>query len=242
MHPSTSTSQLWLSPHVRACEIDGQVILLNLASNRYLGVGAASAKALAGEVKGWPIGPDASEPSPPPHASLRGSKQLLVSQGLLTDKPQAELAMPVTVEAKRSLDIDEESMKQKIGALRLGHLLLGATVTAFRLKYCSLQTMVKAVNTRRGRIQCNRLDSVDAMRRGTAAYLKLRPFLFTARENCLYDSLTLLSFLASEGVFPKWVIGVKTCPFGAHSWVQSGDTVLNDQHEYVRRFRPILFV
>jgi hypothetical protein len=35
---------------------------------------------------------------------------------------------------------------------------------------------------------------------------------------------------------------VTTRPFGAHSWVQDGTMVLNDQHEHVRGFRPILVV
>jgi len=80
------------------------------------------------------------------------------------------------------------------------------------------------------------------MRDGTAAYERLRPFVFTARDRCLYDSLALLGFLAKERHFPRWVVGVKTSPFGAHSWLQSGGTVVNDHHEYVRRFRPILVV
>lgn len=75
-----------------------------------------------------------------------------------------------------------------------------------------------------------------------AAYEKLRPLAYTARERCLYDSLALLNFLAGEGLFPTWVIGVRTRPFGAHSWLQSGPVVLNDLHDHVRRFRPILVV
>ena len=80
------------------------------------------------------------------------------------------------------------------------------------------------------------------MRPALLAYETLRPFVFTAREKCLLDSLALVMFLAKDGLLPRWVIGVRTGPFGAHSWVQCGTTVLNDQHEYVRQFRPILVV
>ena len=88
------------------------------------------------------------------------------------------------------------------------------------------------------------LESVspDSIARAIAAYETLRPFVFTARDKCLQDSLALIGFLASEGLFPHWVIGVKTRPFGAHSWVQLGPTVLNDHHDHVRQFVPILVV
>jgi len=85
-------------------------------------------------------------------------------------------------------------------------------------------------------------ESLDAMKACASAFERLRPLVFTAQEKCLYDSLALMAFLASEGLFPRWIIGVKTGPFGAHAWVQSGHTVLSDQHEYVRRFQPILVV
>ena len=38
------------------------------------------------------------------------------------------------------------------------------------------------------------------------------------------------------------VIGVRTSPFGAHSWAQHEDEVLNDSVEEVLRFTPILIV
>jgi hypothetical protein len=66
--------------------------------------------------------------------------------------------------------------------------------------------------------------------------------LFTAHDRCLHDSLTLVRFLATKRLFPRWVIGVRTRPFAAHSWVQSGPTVLNDVHEHARDYRPILVV
>lgn len=70
----------------------------------------------------------------------------------------------------------------------------------------------------------------------------MRPLVITSHDKCLHDSLTLVHFLASEHFYPQWVIGVRTRPFAAHSWVQAGPLVLNDVHEYVRGFTPILVV
>ena len=80
------------------------------------------------------------------------------------------------------------------------------------------------------------------LRAAALAFERLRPLAFTAHDRCLHDSLSLVVFLAFKGLSASWVIGVRTRPFGAHSWVQSGSLVLNDQHEQVRAFRPILVV
>ncbi|WP_431257592.1 lasso peptide biosynthesis B2 protein [Roseateles chitinivorans] len=82
----------------------------------------------------------------------------------------------------------------------------------------------------------------ESIRLAALTFERLRPLAFSARDRCLHDSLSLVFFLFAEGLSARWVIGVKTNPFGAHSWVQSGRIVLNDQHEYVRAFRPILVV
>jgi hypothetical protein len=81
-----------------------------------------------------------------------------------------------------------------------------------------------------------------ALHDAVSSYMRLRPFLFTAHDKCLLDSLTLIRFLARRRMFPAWVIGVRTRPFAAHSWVQSAGLVLNDVHEHVRSYTPILVV
>lgn len=239
----TAEQRLVLAPHVRACGSDGQVILLDLRNSRYLGVGAAQSSALADRVEGWP-----RSPSPVPEsANAAPTNQLevrLLARGLLTDAPSHQPPHATVEEATDSFDYDHDAPDSGIGARRLAHFLRSAAVTSLWMRCRSLQAIATAVQDRRDRLQisASASDSLAAVRRGTAAYERLRPFVFTAHENCLHDSLALIGFLASEGVFPHWVIGVKTRPFAAHSWVQMGGTVLNDQHETVRQFRPILVV
>ena len=245
MRNAPSHHRLRLASHVRACESDGQVILLDLRHNRYLGVGASTAKALAEHVEGWPARSERTDSSPR-SATIGDLTQRLVSQGLLTDTPLCtpfcRLPDATVEEATASLDLEDASTDRTIGARQLAHFLKSAAVAAWWMRCRSLHSIAMVVATRRERLKGPSSDSLEAMRRGTAAYEKLRPFVFTAQERCLHDSLALVGFLAMEGALPRWVIGVKTSPFGAHSWVQSGETVLNDQHEYVRRFRPILVV
>lgn len=66
--------------------------------------------------------------------------------------------------------------------------------------------------------------------------------LRTAAERCLPRSIALALCLASRGDRSHVVLGVRVSPFGAHSWAQQGDTVLNDSLEEVNRYHPILVV
>lgn len=239
----TSEPRLVLAPHVRACASDGQVILLDLRNSRFLGVGGAQSSALADRVQGWPR----SQRRVPDCATAAVTNQLaasLLARGLLTDTSSKQSPHATVEEATASLDSDQDAPKSGIGARRLARFLRSAAVTSLWMRCRSLQAIATAVQARRDRLQvsASASSSLAAVRTGTAAYERLRPFVFTAHKNCLHDSLALIGFLASEGVFPRWVIGVKTRPFGAHSWVQMGATVLNDQHETVRQFRPILVV
>ncbi len=239
----TSDRRLGLAPHVRACASDGQVILLDLRNSQYVGVGGAESSVLADRVEGWP-----HNPSPVPEcATPTAANQLvasLLTRGLLTDTTSTQAPHATIEEAIASLDADHGATKLGIGAGRLAQFFRSAVETTLWLRCRSLQAIATAVQARRERLHVlvSASSSLAAVRTGTAAYERLRPFAFTAHENCLHDSLALVGFLASEGVFPRWVIGVKTRPFGAHSWVQMGATVLNDQHETVRQFRPILVV
>lgn len=235
--------RLKLASHVRACRDDEQVILLDLRRNKYLGIGGAASLALADRVEGWPGTPESKGDRATP-AALGLLTQRLASQGLLTDTPSARLPSSTVEEATSSFDFETSLEGSNISARRLGRFLRSAATAALWMRFRSLESIATAVSARRHRLQGAESDgaALDAMRSSTTAYEKLRPLVLTAQDKCLHDSLALVGFLASEGAFPHWVIGVKTRPFVAHSWVQIGEVVLNDQHENVRRFRPILVV
>lgn len=243
MQLDKSQPPLGLASHVRARASDDQVILLDLRNSKYLGVGAAQSRALAGRVQGWPEITGAIHDCSTDASSSRLAATLL-SRGLLTDTPSRQLPIATVDDATVSLDATDRDQSCGAGAGRIARFLRSAAATTLWLRWRSLEAIATAVQARRDRASVSETtaNSLAQMKVGTATYDRLRPFVFTARENCLYDSLALVGFLASEGLFPRWVIGVKTRPFAAHSWVQMGSTVLNDQHETIRQFRSILVV
>jgi hypothetical protein len=241
MQFASAKHRLRLAPHVRACESEGQVILLDLMNNQYLGINATTSRALAELVDGWPPCRQENMSGPTPQV-IRSVTQQLALKGLLTDVAPAWRADLAVEAATATLNTDEVLADSTIGTLRLACFLKSVAVTAWWMRRRSLHWIADTVAARREAVKCPSPGSFEAMGQAAAAFERLRPFVVTSQERCLHNSLALVSFLASEGAFPRWVIGVKTCPFGAHSWVQSGTTVLNDQHEFVRRFKPILVV
>lgn len=61
-------------------------------------------------------------------------------------------------------------------------------------------------------------------------------------RKCLVRSFLVLRFLQRSGHTAQWVFGVRTWPFAAHCWLQSGDLVLDDLPERLAAYRPICAV
>ncbi|MBL8304867.1 MAG: lasso peptide biosynthesis B2 protein [Ideonella sp.] len=230
-----------LARHVRACEVDGQVILLDLLADRYLGIPQRSG--LAQAIDGWPGNP-VVDSGTTGQRDLDGVAATLARRGLLVDAPTGT---PHTVRPiaspSRSLDALATTGDVHVGPGLFGRFLLSAVTTGWTLRHRSLLDISASLDAARGAAGARGADKVSGeLTTLVAVYEHLRPLVFTARDNCLYDSLALHRFLALNGVDATWVIGVRVRPFGAHSWLQVGDTVLNDQRDHVLQFRPILVV
>lgn len=61
-------------------------------------------------------------------------------------------------------------------------------------------------------------------------------------RKCLLQSFLMLRHLRRRGLDAQWVFGVRTWPFEAHCWLQSDDLVLDDHHERLVAYAPILVV
>jgi Transglutaminase-like superfamily len=233
-----------LAPHVRACASEDQVVLLDLRRDRYLAVGAAAAAALAHAVDGWPHD-DRHGAGSGHDADAAPWAQSLAARGLLVDGPRSSLRLPhaCVPEATASLGAQDAVPHPRVGLRRSLSFARHTLAAATALRSRSLWSVVRAAARRRARRAPEAgMPCAEAALDAVAAYEWLRVFVYTSRDRCLFDSLALTGFLADEDLYPHWVIGVRTDPFAAHSWVQSGHTVLNDLHERVRRFKPILVV
>lgn len=230
---------LSLAAHVRACRVGDEVVLMDLARGRYLGIGAGTAAALGEVVADWP-GREFGVTRHDTDRNLPPAAERLLHQGLLsTARPTA--AAPVLPAPRHSIDVQNDVAGLRTRATDLIEMARAAAGAAWALRFRSIDAQATLIAQQRASGVNKRVDAPsEYLRSSVAAYEKLRPLFFTARDKCLLDTYALLRFLGGRGLFPHGVIGVRTQPFRAHAWVQHGDMVLNDQRENVARFTPIL--
>lgn len=239
-----SNRQVRLAEHVCACQVEDQMIFLDLHKDKYIGVGGPQLPALCAALLGHHALADIQDVQSHP-ALMDEWLRRLRHQQLLSDGPPTKpvRARHALVEPACGLTVEDEELAGASTGRHLLRLWHATVVTASWLRRRRLAEIADRVETLRTRnAHRQRGLSVHFMRAEAARYTRLRPFALTTYDRCLNDSLAQIHFLATQGLFPQWVIGVRVRPFGAHSWVQSGDVVLNDLPENVRHYRPILVV
>lgn len=220
-----------LASHVFLCFHGDTAIFLDLRQDRYLALEAKAAHRC--------IESTGDENSP--------VARMLLARGLLTSDRRAgrensacEVRTPARELPSVAHAFETESTVQCRDALRF---LRAAFTARALLHFRSLEQVVARVKRRAlsARPLHDQLG-FEAVGACVAAYQRLRPFVFSARDACLFESLALIEFLARQGQYPQWVVGVKTAPFVAHCWVQQDDVVFNDSVEHIRAFTPIMAV
>jgi Transglutaminase-like superfamily len=153
----------------------------------------------------------------------------LAARGILTTAPVATAGCrsSVGVPPVHSLD---DSLAGKGGRIHARHRVRALHYflrSAFWLKRGRLDSAIQhlqATKQRRARAStCTASEAISLIRTFDA----IRPLLYSSRDKCLLDSLVLAEFLLANGVSATFLIGVRTMPFIAHSWVQIDDCVLN---------------
>lgn len=230
-----------LCAHVFLCVDEDSVVVLELRQDRYFTFPAARTASLADLVPGWPVrgntggenGADVAE--------------MLCQRGFLVKSPaRGKDATPVQVPGP-SIEllppVDEEHQRRAPIRARTVLAFLRAAITAkLSLKLLPFERVIRRARRRKEAHQAPpSLDLVRA-RELVESYRRLRIYLFSSKEECLFDSLALLEFLARHNVFPDWIFGVRARPFGAHCWVQSGTVVVNDSVEHVAGYKAIMRV
>ena len=216
--------------------------MLDMRRNKYIGFAGSQLDALNQVIVDWPC-PVTHGNAQPLSSATRQRLQPLLDQRLLSQARMPRRCGPLLPQALDCVDPYADLARPSATGRDVVCLAWAAAGAAFWLRRLSLADIASRVARLRppSRSPDDRA-SMAALRDAVSAYMRLRPFVFTAHDKCLHDSLTLVRFLARRGMFPAWVIGVRTRPFAAHSWVQSDGLVLNDVHEHVRTYTPILVV
>ncbi|WP_420430023.1 lasso peptide biosynthesis B2 protein [Kordiimonas sp.] len=240
----------FLSPRIFPCDVDGHMIVLDLGADRYARLGDVEAAVLrhlfGGQGKH-------STPAPP---SLEASLDRLVEEGILTtDAVTGREAFP---ELPGQVMLDLKGYPHDgIPKIRMGHIVNCACAfvcAKFMRHFHSIERTVLRVKSRRERALANagrpkskkegRLPEVDLarIRELVEIFRILKGLFYTGKGRCLFDSLTLIEFLAIYRIYPLWVFGVQMGPFVAHCWVQDDRFIYNDSADSTGSFKPIMSV
>ncbi len=206
---------------VSSCEIDGQTIFLDVRSNRYLRLTAATGRAvIRGEFETL-------------HPNLQNRLRSLGWSGE-TRAPAHSRSRP-RINAAR-----EQSAEYVLGAptrRQLASALFSLLAARIALSICSFDLLLCKVE--RNNRFAKRNPGSPAERSDLIAAFEYVERTMVGKDRCLLRAIALQRLLAGGGHASTLVFGVRLNPFHAHCWLQDGDLVLNDTIEVIASFQPI---
>ena len=234
-----------LAEHAFVCVNGEHLVILDLKEDRYWALEAAQTAGLGALVTGWPVkAPGEALEGESPSEETRAVLEVLRSRGVLTQGiPPGKDATPVTPTAPGGelISETETSAGPHLGSWRA--FFAASAFAKFAMRAWPFERVIQRIKRRKllKGASSGRIDA-DRTRKLVEAFVRYRVFLFSSRDECLYDSFALLEFLARYDIYPDWVFGVQTRPFAAHCWVQQDDIVFNDTVEHVSGYTPIMVV
>lgn len=239
-------SQFFLSNHVHVCVAGDHLIFLDLRSDKYIALPTLQGRGLTALIRDWPVVEAGKADAEPADPSSTAIVQEMTRRNLLTSDPSfGKRPVPIAVETP-SIALLEDSLEGTAPNVRLHHVsafFWASTKAATRLRWQSIERTVQAVKRRKDEhVHERHTLNVELARELVGVFYALRPFLFTSRGACLFDSLALVEFMTIYNIFPTWVFGVQAIPFAAHCWIQDGAIVFNDSVDHVRNYTAIMAV
>jgi hypothetical protein len=234
----------YLQPHVYACITSEAAIFLDLRRDEYVGLDHAQTVALSRYVRGWPEQQryPAAE-TPPTDSNPTALADKLADIGLLTrdaskGKEATSIALPIPEFRLADPDLCDPP---QIHLHHYASMLIACIRVKLSMRFFRLDRVLRQVEKTKSR-GAGGSPNIKALSDLTHIFLLLRPFFYTHREMCLFDSLVLTYFLARYDQCATLVFGVKSVPFAAHAWVQLEAATLNAPLELALKFRPILAI
>jgi hypothetical protein len=226
----------YLSPHIRHCDVDQGAVVLNLRTEKYIAVPPPARDVLDSISRNASL--DARDDE-----SASEVMNALLSAGFITTTRE-EGALPRLAHLRPSESLFETLHGTAAPPLKWTDVtaFLAAYLSAtHKLKRRPLDQVLRSLYQRKSALAATAGTREHAyLRQLVNTFRWLRLWTYTGTDRCLLDSLVLSEFLCRFDVVPTLVLGVQSKPFGAHAWVQSQDTILNDTIEKVSRYVPIL--
>lgn len=234
---------MYLAGHVRLCRTGGDTIGLDLKRNRYFLLGSRETQVIAMVAPNLPESLRAVGDAAVDLAAVDSIVNALIGAGLLSSDPEeASRREPYVDLGKRLVSVGyEQDDSATPGLHHLASALCAWAWARHALHRRTLYSVLQEIQRNRPGVHDSRCaHSRERALQLTAVFRHIRPYVFSAKNQCLLHALTLTRFLSSYAVYPTWVIGVRTHPWAAHSWAQLGEFLLDGRPDDVRDYTPIL--
>ena len=242
-----SDATYYLSNDASFCFTDNHYVFFDLRNDEYWCLGRKDSEALKFLLNSQPSAD--ADSNGIRLQNFGGSEAIevtrsLVEKGLLVrngengkaPQPECELAPTVSTVGR------QDQRLPRVGPTHVTNFYTAAAIASAKLRWWPIERTVKSVAARKAaNASVGTAPDISRITELYAIFQTLRPY-YHRKYLCLFDCLALLQFLARYSLFPQWVYGVKLQPFGAHCWVQVGDTVVNDIMDNVKTYTPIMSI
>ena len=238
----TTSKPYHLASAAFVCATAAGYVILDLPSNSYLALDAATGRGLELLVDGWPK-PAAQSAEAAPNTIEEAAEALIQAGVIATVSSKA----PWVNRSKVSIDGPLSSIGEELGQLgsinfREVFVFLYVLITvALDLRFRRFYSVIRRTADLKSHLRQQESDYFRAIGL-VQTYRRLRVYAFRSDGHCLFHALTLVRFLSYYGIDASFVIGVRTDPWGAHSWAQRGNVLLDTSPEKVCAFQPILCI
>lgn len=214
------------------CEVDGHMVLMDVAQDRYFRLTSALERALRIHLA---------------HGTVTSTLlDRLVANEILVEGPGMD-ASPLMIRHKRptrsAIEQPSAPANRGPGASNTIETMWIVWSVWRALKNRTLKIILEEAHAyRSGRVGFHEAPASAATE--SSLTHAARQFAHARRyvpiePTCLLDSLSLLRFLSRRGLPAEIVFGVTLEPFAAHCWVQAGDVVLNETLSDAHAYTPI---
>jgi hypothetical protein len=242
-----------LGSHVSRVLIDGEGVLLNQKTGKYLGlnaVGTRIVEMIQQGLRAEQITDRLTELYKVDKATVHRDIEKFLAQAAKYDllvfgpvaEPQIAGDSPLVTAPVPSKDIPQQGVRARRGLVIHAYFLL--FIIDWRLKSHSFETVLQWLNDKTNNSKPSRdveadrsaIQQVrDAMRRATTFY-------YRTRRDCLPNALLAYYLMKKRGVAVNFCIGVTKFPFKGHAWVEYEGKVVYTTPASLWKYRAIMKV
>lgn len=233
-------SRYFLAEHIFYCNIDGHFIVLNLKENEYILLGERERFVFQILFENKPL-QTKNELQELEQTTIELLGQKILSNDTKNINKKTSLEVPPVSKDMNGYPFDG------IPNIRTGHVfncLKAFIYTKFVWWLNPMGGVIRNLKKRKKRLLNKKQPEVcfNQTRELVEIFRILRGLFYTVQDQCLFDSLVMINFLASYSIYPKLVFGVQMGPFGAHAWVQHDERIYNGHIFQAASFKPIMVV